>query len=97
MSRPDSAPDASFRPTTHVQEERALKEEVKRAFFAGGEDDNDDNESGDDDADGFLIKRSKTKGEQDREEEEYAAFLRKNAGKQAVDAALETEEAFLRE
>lgn len=94
LSTPDTAPDASFQPPTHVQEERALKEEVKRAFFSNL----DDDEAGDEnEGDDFLVKRSKTKGEREQEEEEYAEFLKKNAGRSAVDAALETEEKFLRE
>jgi protein KRI1 len=88
FSLSDSAPDSSFIPT-FAQEELALKAEVKKAFL--GDDDGSDGE------DDLLVKRSKTKDERQREDEEYEAFLKTNAGDRAVEDALEQEEKFLRE
>lgn len=91
FSLSDETPDASFKPT-FAQEERALKEEVTRAFGAAASEDGDD-----EGMDGLLVKRSKTKDEQQREKEDYEKFLKENAGDRAVEDALEAEEKFLRE
>lgn len=89
LSISDETPDPSFRPT-FAQEERALKEEVTKAFGAGAAD-------SDEEDDGLLVRRSKTKDERQQEEEDYAKFLKENAGDRAVEDALEAEEKFLRE
>lgn len=88
FSLSDETPDASFQPT-FAQEERALKEEVTKAFGAGADSDDED--------DGLLVRRSKTKDEAKQEAEDYEKFLKENAGDRAVEDALEAEEKFLRE
>ncbi|KDE09816.1 hypothetical protein MVLG_00214 [Microbotryum lychnidis-dioicae p1A1 Lamole] len=88
----ESIPDASFQPPTYAQQEQALKEQVKQAFFqANGSDDQDD---GDDD-DAFLVKRTQTKDEAQKEQDEYTQFLKTNLGAKAVKEALHEEEEFL--
>ena len=85
----ETKPDSSFKPMTHRQEELALRDEVKKAFM-GTEDD-------DDDEDDLLVKRDKTQDERDKEERDYAQFLKTNAGGKAVQDALAAEDKFLRE
>lgn len=96
LSQPDSAPDASFTPLTHAQEEEALRREVKQAFL-GSTRASDDDADEDEDEDDLLVRRDKSKDELDQEEQEYAEFLRKNAGGKAVEDALAAEDRFLRE
>lgn len=88
FSLSDATPDASFQPS-YAQEARALKDEVTKAFLGDG-----DESEGDDD---LLVKRSKSKDEKRKEDEEYDRFLKENAGDRAVEDALEQEEKFLRE
>ncbi|KAK4057571.1 Kinetochore protein Spc24 [Microbotryomycetes sp. JL221] len=85
----DDDNDTISKPVTHWQEQQALKEEVKRAFMA---DDDDDDEQGD-----LLVQRDKSQDELQREEREYAQFLKQNAGGKAVKDALDAEDRFLRE
>lgn len=61
-------------PLTHVQEERALRDEVTKAFHTaiGGVDEDED--------EGFLVKREKTDTERDEEKEAYRQFLLANGG-----------------
>lgn len=61
-------------PLTHVQEERALRDEVTKAFHTaiGGDDEDED--------EGFLVKREKTDMERDEEKEAYRQFLLANGG-----------------
>ena len=60
-------------PLTHVQEERALRDEVTKAFHTaiGGDEDEDE---------GFLVKREKTDTERNDEKEAYRQFLLANGG-----------------
>lgn len=58
-------------PLPHVEEQRVLRDETIAAFRIAADDDDDD---------GLLIPREKTKGEQEREEEEYRAFLEREVG-----------------
>ncbi|SCZ90494.1 BZ3500_MvSof-1268-A1-R1_Chr1-3g02023 [Microbotryum saponariae] len=90
----ESIPDASFQPPTYAQQEQALKEQVKQAFFQAS--DSDDHHEGDDDDD-FLVKRTQTKDEAQKEQDEYAQFLKTNLGAKAVKEALHEEEKFLNE
>lgn len=64
-------------PLTHVQEERALREEVTKAFHTAIGDDEVDEE---DEDGGFLVKRNRTDIEKDAEKEEYRRFLLANGG-----------------
>jgi protein KRI1 len=63
-------------PLSHVQEERALRDEVTRAFHTAIPDDEEE----EDEEDGFLVKREKTDGERDAEKEAYRRFLLANGG-----------------
>mgnify|MGYP001585880411 FL=1 len=45
----------------------------------------------------MLVPREKTKDEREKEDEEYAKFLKDNVGDREVEDALEQEEKFLRE
>lgn len=90
----DSLPDQPsaegfFR--TFAQEESDLKAEVTRAFHADASGSDDDAE------DDLLVPRAKTKDEREKEDEEYARFLKANVGDREVEDALEQEEKFLRE
>lgn len=62
-------------PLSHVQEERALRDEVTKAFHTaiGGDDEEEDD-------DGFLVKREKTEMERDEDKEAYRRFLLANGG-----------------
>ncbi|KAJ9118179.1 hypothetical protein QFC22_004083 [Naganishia vaughanmartiniae] len=73
---PENLPETII-PLTHVQEERALREEVTKAFHTAIGDDEVEQE---DDDDGFLVKRDRTDTEQDAEKEEYRRFLLANGG-----------------
>ncbi|KZT22490.1 Krr1-domain-containing protein [Neolentinus lepideus HHB14362 ss-1] len=64
----------SPQPVTHVQEQKALRDETISAFQYAVKD-----EDGDDDDD-FLVPREKTKDELEREEEEYREFLKREVG-----------------
>ena len=89
-SMPDQpSPEGFVR--TFAQEERDLKAEVTQAFLAAG----DDGDGSDDDD--LLVPREKTKDERQREDDEYAKFLKANVGDREVEDALEQEEKFLRE
>ncbi|KAK4055204.1 Kinetochore protein Spc24 [Microbotryomycetes sp. JL201] len=91
LSVSDNAPDSSFQPLTHRQEELALKDEVKKAFMGS------DSDQGEDDGDDLLVARDKTKDQVEEEEREYAQFLKENAGGKAVEDALAAEDRFLKE
>ncbi|KAF8625368.1 hypothetical protein AX15_005419 [Amanita polypyramis BW_CC] len=68
---------------THVEEQRALRDETIAAFHHAitSEDDN-----GDEDEDGgLLVPREKTKDELEQEEEEYRVFLEKEVGSDLED------------
>jgi hypothetical protein len=60
-------------PLTHVQEQATLRKETISAFHTATTGNNDDE-------DDLLVPREKTKDEQDREEEEYRAFLEHEVG-----------------
>lgn len=62
-------------PLSHVQEERALRDEVTKAFHTaiGGDEEEEDD-------DGFLVKREKTDTERDEDKEAYRRFLLSNGG-----------------
>ncbi|CAA7260390.1 unnamed protein product [Cyclocybe aegerita] len=68
---PSPEADDGPQPLTHVQEQEKLRKETISAFH---------NAVGGDDGDDFLIPREKTKDEQEREEEEYRAFLEREVG-----------------
>ena len=55
---------------THVEEQKALRDETIRAFTQAADAEEDD----------FLIPREKTKDELELEEEEYRAFLQREVG-----------------
>ncbi|RDB25162.1 Protein kri1 [Hypsizygus marmoreus] len=59
-------------PLTHVEEQRALRDETIAAFHQAVAEEDDD--------DGLLIPREKTKDEQELEEEEYRSFLEREVG-----------------
>ncbi|TRM68953.1 hypothetical protein BD626DRAFT_562773 [Schizophyllum amplum] len=59
-------------PVTHVEEQRALRDETIAAFHNAVEDDEDE--------DDLLVPREKTKDEIEREEEEYRTFLEREVG-----------------
>lgn len=61
-------------PLTHVQEQQALRKETISAFHTAVDG------SGDADNDDLLVLREKTKDEQEREEEEYRAYLEREVG-----------------
>lgn len=84
----DESSTQDFTPT-FAQEERDLKEEVKKAF--GVDDENDDEEEED-----LLVPRTKTREEREKEDQEYEAFLKKNVGDRDIEDALEADEQFLR-
>lgn len=86
-SLPDQPSSAGFLPT-FAQEETALKAETKKAFFGAGDESEEDD---------LLVPREKTKDEREKEDEEYAKFLKDNVGDREVEDALEQEEKFLRE
>lgn len=73
---PENLPETII-PLTHVQEERALREEVTKAFHTAIGDDKVEEE---DDDDGFLVKRDRTDTEKDAEKEQYRRFLLANGG-----------------
>lgn len=79
---------------TPVEEQRLLKQEMKAAFLGAGSDSDGEDE---DEAGGLFKKREKGDDERAREEQDYEKFLESAVGKKAVKAALEDEEAFLRE
>jgi protein KRI1 len=58
-------------PLTHHQEQAALRKETISAFHTAVSDDEEDD---------ILVPREKTKDELQREEEEYAEFLRREVG-----------------
>ncbi|KAJ3508823.1 hypothetical protein NLJ89_g5548 [Agrocybe chaxingu] len=68
---PSPEADDGPQPLTHVQEQENLRKETIAAFHDA---------VGDEDGDDFLIPREKTKDEQEREEEEYRAFLEREVG-----------------
>ncbi|KAJ9099775.1 hypothetical protein QFC21_003773 [Naganishia friedmannii] len=72
---PENLPETII-PLTHVQEERALREEVTKAFHTAI----GDNEVKEEDDDGFLVKKDRTDTEKDVEKEEYRRFLLANGG-----------------
>ncbi|SCV68517.1 BQ2448_638 [Microbotryum intermedium] len=88
----EATPDPSFEPPTYAQHEQALQQQVKQAFFQATHSNNDDD---DDDDDHFLIKRTQTQDEAQKEQDEYAKFLKTNLGAQAIKEALDQEENFL--
>ena len=59
-------------PVTHVEEQRALRDETIAAFHTAVD--------SADDEDDLLIPREKTKDELEREEEEYRTFLEREVG-----------------
>ncbi|KAJ2918313.1 hypothetical protein MD484_g2130, partial [Candolleomyces efflorescens] len=63
---------------THVEEQRALRDETIKAFHTAvaGDDDSDDD---------LLVLREKTKDELEAEEEEYKAYLEKHVGEDLLD------------
>ncbi|KAK1231656.1 Kinetochore protein Spc24 [Marasmius sp. AFHP31] len=65
------SPSPEPRPFTHAEEQQLLRDETIAAFHGA---------DGDDDADDFLVPREKTKDEQEKEEEEYRAFLERSVG-----------------
>ncbi|GAA5832203.1 hypothetical protein JCM11251_004278 [Rhodosporidiobolus azoricus] len=91
------AAGAGLEPTP-VQEQAALKREIKAAFAAAGASDSED-EGGEEDEEGggMFRKREKGEGEREKEEREYEKFLETAVGKKAVKEALGNEEAFLRD
>ncbi|KAJ9094327.1 hypothetical protein QFC19_008013 [Naganishia cerealis] len=72
---PQNLPETII-PLTHVQEERALRAEVTKAFHTAIGEDEDQEE----DDDGFLVKRDRTDTEKDEEKEAYRKFLLANGG-----------------
>ncbi|GAA5887517.1 hypothetical protein JCM6882_001437 [Rhodosporidiobolus microsporus] len=87
---------------TPVQEQAALKREIKAAFAAAGGESDDEDEGDDEDEDGgedggLFKRREKGDDERAREEREYERFLETAVGKKAVKEALGDEEAFLRD
>lgn len=66
-------------PLTHVQEQAALRSETINVFHTavnGGDGEEEEEEED------LLVPREKTKDELQREEEEYAAFLRREVGEE---------------
>jgi protein KRI1 len=71
---PDAfVPPSTTIPLTHVQEERALREEVTQAFHAAAADDEDEDED-----DGFLQKKDDKAVDEDREA--YRKFMLESGG-----------------
>ncbi|KAI0785892.1 KRI1-like family C-terminal-domain-containing protein [Abortiporus biennis] len=68
----------SPQPLTHIQEQRALKEETIKAFHTAVADDEDDE-------DDVLVLREKTKDELEQEEEEYKEYLQREVGEDLKD------------
>ena len=66
-----ASPENEVEPLTHVQEQDALRKETIAAFHGAVAQISDDD---------ILIPREKTKDEQEREEEEYRAFLEREVG-----------------
>ncbi|TFK50846.1 hypothetical protein OE88DRAFT_1712769 [Heliocybe sulcata] len=62
----------SLDPPTHVQEQKALRDETISAFHQGLKEE--------DDEDDLLVPREKTKDEIEEEEEEYREFLQREVG-----------------
>ena len=69
---------------THVEEQQVLRDETIAAFHgavAGESESADESDEGG----GVLVPREKTKDEQERDEEEYRAFLEKEVGSDLED------------
>lgn len=66
------SPEAEDPTLTYTQEQEVLRKETIAAFHHAAETAGDE--------DDFLIPREKTKDEQEREEEEYRAFLEREVG-----------------
>ncbi|KAI6131261.1 KRI1-like family C-terminal-domain-containing protein [Pisolithus croceorrhizus] len=76
----DGAPSRSPspQPFTHVEEQSILQSETRAAFHSALDSSNKD----DDDEDDFLVPRSRTQDEIEKEEEEYKAFLEREVGEE---------------
>lgn len=71
---PDYSHSPSPKPLTHIEEQRALRDETIAAFHPSVGND------GADDTDDLLVLREKTRDEVEKEEEEYRAFLETQVG-----------------
>lgn len=72
-AEPQDLPETII-PLSHVQEERALRDEVTKAFHTAIAGDDEEDE------DGFLVRREKTDTERDEDKEAYRRFLLANGG-----------------
>ncbi|KAI6115988.1 KRI1-like family C-terminal-domain-containing protein [Pisolithus sp. B1] len=68
----------SPQPFTHAEEQSILQSETRAAFHGALDSSNKDNDGEDD----FLIPRSRTRDEIEKEEEEYKAFLEREVGEE---------------